>query len=442
MNDLPENELLSAYLDGELSAAERAEVERLLAASPAARQLLDELRAVSATLQALPRRKLGEDLTPEVLRIAERRMLTEAEPERPAPSPAEPLARSIFRRFVNRRTLFWLSLTAAIAVMIKINERQERIPPVEKGDREVARAPVLRDQSENAAKEPRPTPTIQAAPSKPSLALRASVRPTSPTRQQGQLTGEPGPLNERLRFYNYGKDKDAGVLVVHCDISPEAAQKRAFDKLLDANGIAWHRQNDQSSAAFFARNKSPENLKQKTVGGKALQQTTPAGEVVVYAEATPAQIEAALAGLAAQPKVFLAVSIGPAQGAASSALASESLSRGAEQSRVVGSREQITSGETSSRGQQIPTGAAAPVLATQQPTREARSTEGQRQMGQQLWQWQLAQSAPRQQVVFVLRVIGGNQAAATSQSQVNPATDAAHESKSSSPPAASPAKRE
>ena len=45
MNDLSQNELLSAYLDGEFSAAEQAEVERLLAARPAARQLLDDLRA-------------------------------------------------------------------------------------------------------------------------------------------------------------------------------------------------------------------------------------------------------------------------------------------------------------------------------------------------------------------------------------------------------------
>ena len=54
MNDLPQNELFSAYLDGELTAAEQAEVERVLAASPDARQLLEELRALSATLQALP----------------------------------------------------------------------------------------------------------------------------------------------------------------------------------------------------------------------------------------------------------------------------------------------------------------------------------------------------------------------------------------------------
>ena len=76
MNDVPKNELLSAYLDDELTAVEQAEVERLLAADPAARQTLDELRALSATLQALPRQKLGEDLSPQVLRVVERRMLT------------------------------------------------------------------------------------------------------------------------------------------------------------------------------------------------------------------------------------------------------------------------------------------------------------------------------------------------------------------------------
>ena len=45
MNDMPENELFSAYLDGELTAAEQAAVEQLLAQAAAARQLMDELRA-------------------------------------------------------------------------------------------------------------------------------------------------------------------------------------------------------------------------------------------------------------------------------------------------------------------------------------------------------------------------------------------------------------
>ena len=87
MNDVPENELLGAYLDGELTAVEQARVERMLAADPAARQLLDESAPLSATLQDLPQQTLGEDLGDRVLQLAERRILTEsqlpAEPVRP-----------------------------------------------------------------------------------------------------------------------------------------------------------------------------------------------------------------------------------------------------------------------------------------------------------------------------------------------------------------------
>ena len=101
-------------------------MERLLAARPAARQLLDDLRALSATLQSLPQEKLGEDLSQRVLRAAERRMLTEGKPDEAEISPFAPvpLVRSVFRRFVNRRTLAWLGLTAAIAVAIWINEQR------------------------------------------------------------------------------------------------------------------------------------------------------------------------------------------------------------------------------------------------------------------------------------------------------------------------------
>ena len=45
MNDVPDTELLSAYLDGELTADEQVRVEQILAASAEARQLLEELRA-------------------------------------------------------------------------------------------------------------------------------------------------------------------------------------------------------------------------------------------------------------------------------------------------------------------------------------------------------------------------------------------------------------
>ena len=80
MNDVPDTELFSAYLDGELTADEQVRVEQILAASPEARLLLEELRALDSTLQGLPQEKLDEDLSARVLEVAERRMLL---PDRP-----------------------------------------------------------------------------------------------------------------------------------------------------------------------------------------------------------------------------------------------------------------------------------------------------------------------------------------------------------------------
>jgi hypothetical protein len=79
------DELLSAYLDGELSAEERAGVEERLAVDPVARQMLDELRSVSLAVQGLPREKPGADLQSEILRRAEESLRSSTQPgERPS----------------------------------------------------------------------------------------------------------------------------------------------------------------------------------------------------------------------------------------------------------------------------------------------------------------------------------------------------------------------
>ncbi|MEX2561077.1 MAG: zf-HC2 domain-containing protein, partial [Pirellulales bacterium] len=75
MNPTPNDELLSAYLDDELSADERARVERLLAEQPESRALLEDLRALRSGLEALPRHRLESDFAGRVLRRAEREML-------------------------------------------------------------------------------------------------------------------------------------------------------------------------------------------------------------------------------------------------------------------------------------------------------------------------------------------------------------------------------
>ena len=145
---VPENELLSAYLDGELTASEQADVEQLLAQSAAARQLVDELRALSATLQSLPAHKLEEDLSQEVLQIAGRRMLSV--PREPAesadPSGAEaagetPFWRAVLRRAVSRRNLAWSAVAVAAAILLMVMNPE--LPREERESREkhVAMAP-------------------------------------------------------------------------------------------------------------------------------------------------------------------------------------------------------------------------------------------------------------------------------------------------------------
>lgn len=63
-------ELISAYLDGELTAEEQAQVEQALAADARLRRMHDDLRALRSRLQAMPRHKLDADFADRVLAAA------------------------------------------------------------------------------------------------------------------------------------------------------------------------------------------------------------------------------------------------------------------------------------------------------------------------------------------------------------------------------------
>lgn len=94
------DELLSASYDGELTADERAQVDRLLAESPAARETLDEFRELTGLLQALPRPAAPPALLQGVQRALPR-------PPRAAVPPAR-----------RRRWMLWGAATTAAAVLL------------------------------------------------------------------------------------------------------------------------------------------------------------------------------------------------------------------------------------------------------------------------------------------------------------------------------------
>ena len=123
MLDLPDNDLLSAYIDGELTADEQTRVESLLANSADARRLVDELRALSTNLQSLPAYPLESDLTERVLRRAEREML--AEPATPLPKfheveGTEPQVASWAERLLRPQNFAWSAIAVAVAVVLML----------------------------------------------------------------------------------------------------------------------------------------------------------------------------------------------------------------------------------------------------------------------------------------------------------------------------------
>jgi len=128
------SELISAFLDGEVTPEEKALIEERLIDNAADRRLFEEMRSIRDSLKSLPRRKLGKDLSQSVLRSAERAMLSAetTEPSHPhdqrktvqvdadgrkaaiAATPPTP------RQQGNWRALIWVGMTVAAAVLIMV----------------------------------------------------------------------------------------------------------------------------------------------------------------------------------------------------------------------------------------------------------------------------------------------------------------------------------
>lgn len=121
------DELISAYLDGELSPAEKVRVEEQLMDSADHRRLFEELKALRRSLQSLPAETLAEDFAARVLRRAERELLADGTPvdkskakeaaAKPVVVEAPPVvARPVVAERGNRRGLVWSIIATAAAV--------------------------------------------------------------------------------------------------------------------------------------------------------------------------------------------------------------------------------------------------------------------------------------------------------------------------------------
>ncbi len=262
--------MLSAYLDGELAPHERQEVERLLATDAEARQTLADFHALRAALQSLPAEHLEADFRERVLRLAEHRMLTEPVVlEAAAVRPVDAGWRRWTGRLLRPRNLFWPAVAAAAALLIVL--WHGRPTP------EVADIPARPPQPDRPLAEHLPPPGLQAAPDE---GWRASPQ-TGPT--------EEASADE--------------VVVVVCEVTSEAARGRVFEQVLANHQLRPQAvSNDPAGALARLAGRASDRIQvsPQAVAGKP---------IFVSVEATPEQLEAAVAQLRAQPKAFRSVEV-------------------------------------------------------------------------------------------------------------------------------------
>jgi hypothetical protein len=115
-----QRELLSAYLDGELSAEERLRAEQLLENSVGARREIDEFAELSELVRSLPAVSAPPELLPAILRRAERETLLPPAQEQPAAAanaPAVAVDVATKRRRARLAAAATLAATAAAIVV-------------------------------------------------------------------------------------------------------------------------------------------------------------------------------------------------------------------------------------------------------------------------------------------------------------------------------------
>ncbi len=140
-------ELLSAYLDDELSSGDVSLVRQQLEANSQSRQYVQRLRALDSDLRALPKHTLDEDFADRVLRRAERTMLVPVEVQPSAPDEVEPVVTLAGRPASDESRISWrgfiwsaAAVAAAVVLALLVNDQPGFDPtdlavvPVDKSD--------------------------------------------------------------------------------------------------------------------------------------------------------------------------------------------------------------------------------------------------------------------------------------------------------------------
>ncbi len=247
MLDLPENELLSAYIDGELTVEERAAVERILNENPEAQQLVDELRSLSLRLQALPPYKLDGGLAERVLVAAEREML--AHPATPLPKfhqvdVPQAKAKSWAGRLMRPRNFAWSAVAIFVAVVLMLNESDTKNSPpgsdVVWSPGGVTIEPLDMDRAVEAVENPSIPAVVDTR--RPSPAA-PEIADTAPPASAPTMVAKSGPEAKggAIEKIAPGEEGAPPLLILQCELAEGRTGGQSLARLLEEAGIGGNR---------------------------------------------------------------------------------------------------------------------------------------------------------------------------------------------------------
>ncbi|MEM8864019.1 MAG: zf-HC2 domain-containing protein [Planctomycetota bacterium] len=245
----PADELLSAYLDGELSDAERTAVEKRLASDAGARQTLEQLRELSTTLRDLPPAKPNPSLRDAVLQQVEQdldtrlavspRTTNDANASADSQSAGGAFASLPFGR--SRRGWAWAAAAVAASLLLVVfspdqpQPGQADIDVLARNDVEVADSSTVNALA--AAGADAPLEMSAASDSLEAATTESAITPDAPAPIVAFTDGadESGSRENRLGAEYF--TADPSLLVVRVELRNEAFRRNHFDQVLMTQGI-------------------------------------------------------------------------------------------------------------------------------------------------------------------------------------------------------------
>jgi hypothetical protein len=199
-------QLLTAYVDGELSARQRRAVQRLLHRSPEARELLGRLQADARSLRQLPHHRPAKDLTFPIMRAIAAQGVHPS--ERPAVASGLPawtglaVAASVLL-VISCASYFYFSASHSWSgrpELARHDEVSTRHQPGLGPDKNLANRP---GPGEGAQPVDRPQPEQPEAPPPTEVARDTEPRPDKPDlngNRPEDILGSHGPFDPRIDF--------------------------------------------------------------------------------------------------------------------------------------------------------------------------------------------------------------------------------------------------